>query len=52
LRSVYTQEANEEAERLINSPKFFLDINGNNTRILRNEAVLALYVLTREPSKK
>lgn len=48
LRSVYTQEANMEAERIINSPKYFLDVNGKNIRILRNEAIQTLFALTRE----
>ena len=48
LRSVYTQEANKEAERIINSPAYFLNVSGKNTRVLRNEGVQTLFTLTRD----
>jgi hypothetical protein len=47
LRGAWTQEANIEAERIINDPKYFLDINGVNDRIIRNEAIQTLYALTK-----
>ena len=48
LRSVYSQEANAECERLINSPKYLLNVTGETTRVLRNEGIQTLYTLTRE----
>jgi len=48
LRSVYSQEANLECEKLINSPKYLLDVTGKTTRVLRNEGIQTLYTLTRE----
>lgn len=47
LRGVWTQEANEEAEKIINDPKFLLDENGYNIRTLKNEAIHTLYALTK-----
>lgn len=46
LRAVYTVEANQEAEKLINSKLAFLNQSGSTTRILSNESVQALYTLT------
>jgi len=48
LRSVYTQEANLECEKLINSPKYLLNVTGGTTRVLRNEGIQTLYTLTRD----
>jgi len=48
LRSVYSQEANAECEKLINSSKYLLDVTGKTTRVLRNEGIQTLYTLTRE----
>jgi DNA-directed RNA polymerase beta' subunit len=49
LRPIYSQEANEECERIINSLPYIMNASGNNTRIIRNEGVLTLYTLTRNP---
>lgn len=46
LRGVYTQEANAEAEEIINSKNYLMNVSGGTTRILRNEAIQALYSLT------
>lgn len=46
LRAVFTQEANAEAEELINSKSYYLDNNAKLTRVLKNEAIQALYSLT------
>jgi len=48
LRSVYSNEANAEAEKIINSTSYFLNVSGSNTRVLRNEAVQTLYTLTKD----
>jgi len=48
LRSVYSQEANVECEKLINSSKYLLDVTGKTTRVLRNEGIQTLYTLTRD----
>jgi DNA-directed RNA polymerase beta' subunit len=47
LRGVYTVEANLEAEKLIWEKKNILDQMGRNSRKLGNEAVQAIYTLTR-----
>ena len=47
VRGVFTQEANEEAERMIYSPKNILTIRGDNIRTISNEAIQALYAMTK-----
>ena len=44
---IWTQEANEECERVINSKAFLLSSNGKNMRTTDNEAIQTLYVLTK-----
>lgn len=46
LRAVFSQEANAEAEEIMNSKSYMIDSNGGNTRVLKNEAIQALYSLT------
>ena len=48
VRGVFTKEANEEADRLINSKTMILGQSGQNVRKIGNEAVLSLYTLTKE----
>ena len=48
IRGVYTQEANEEAAKLIREPKNILNITGKNVRIITNEGVQTLYQLTKD----
>jgi DNA-directed RNA polymerase beta' subunit len=48
IRGVFTQEANEEAERLIKSPKNILNITGKNIRKISNEGVQTLFNLTKD----
>ncbi|AST99854.1 hypothetical protein PBI_PBS1_32 [Bacillus phage PBS1] len=48
LRGVFSKEANEEAERLIWEKKNMLDQMGRNSRQIGNEAIQAIYSLTRE----
>lgn len=48
---LWTQEANEECERVMNSKSFFLGPNGSNMRTMDNEGIQTLYVLTKNPIK-
>lgn len=48
LRSVYSKEANEEAEKLLNSKVNLLGQDGKLIRSVGNEAIQALYTLTKE----
>jgi DNA-directed RNA polymerase beta' subunit len=47
LRGVFTMEANQEANKLIWEKKNILDQMGRNSRKIGNEAVQAIYSLTR-----
>ena len=44
---LWSQEANQEAEQIIRSPKNFAESVGKATRKVKNEAVLSLFSLTR-----
>jgi DNA-directed RNA polymerase beta' subunit len=48
IRGVYSQEANIEAEEIINSARNLLDGSGKLIRKIGNEAVLTLYTLTKD----
>jgi len=48
IRSVYTVEANLEAENLINSKLAIMDENGKSSRTPRQEMVQTLYSLTKD----
>ena len=48
IRAVFSQEANLEAERLINSKTMFLNGEGKNNRDLGKESIQALYTLTKD----
>ena len=45
----YTQEANEECEKLMSSKQFFITSNGKSIRHADLEAVQTLYALTKDP---
>ena len=47
VKSVFTQEANEECERIINNKTNILTIEGIGVRGIGNEAVQTLYTMTR-----
>jgi len=47
VRGVFTQEANLEAERIINSPSNILNLIGQNNRPISMEAVQTIYDLTK-----
>lgn len=44
---VFTIEANQEAEDLINDIKHYVSIQGNLVRVLGNETYLTFYNMTR-----
>lgn len=46
LRGVYSQEANAECEEIIASKSYIISSDGSFARVLKNEAILALYSLT------
>ena len=48
IRSVWSPEANDEAEKLILSKTNFLDVQGGLVRNISNEAYATLYALTKE----
>lgn len=48
LIGLYTNDANQEAEKIQMSPLNFVDAQGNFTRGLQREAGLALYMLTKD----
>ena len=47
VKSVFSQEANEEAEKKMKAISNILSVNGNNVRKTTNEAVQTLYMMTR-----
>jgi hypothetical protein len=44
---VYSLEANQEAEEIINSLKHYISIQGNLVRVVENEAFLCMYSMTK-----
>ena len=48
VRTVFTQEANLECERLMKNPTNYLSANGTNIRTTTNEAIQTLYCLTKD----
>ena len=47
IKSVFSQEANAECERIMLSKSNLLNICGNNVRKTSNEGVQTIYMLTR-----
>jgi len=47
LKGIYSQEANQEAERIMRSKSHILNIYGQNMRKTTNEGVQTLYMLTK-----
>lgn len=47
VKAAYSEEANEELKKLINSKALFLDLSGNNIMVSTNEAVQSIYSLTK-----
>ena len=48
IKGVFTQEANLEAEKIMKSPSFIIDVYGKNTRGSTKEALEAAYQITKE----
>ena len=48
VRTVFSQEANAECERMRREPTNYLDANGSNIRKTTNEAIQTLYMLTKD----
>lgn len=47
VKGVYTQEANEEARRIMMSKSHILNTSGSNMRTTTNEAIQTLYMMTK-----
>lgn len=47
VRTVFTQEANLECEKLMKDPTNFFSTNGTNVRTTTNEAIQTLYMITK-----
>jgi DNA-directed RNA polymerase beta' subunit len=54
VKGVFSQEANEEAERIMRAYTNILSVNGNNIRISSIECIETLYCVTQwdNPNKK
>lgn len=48
VKAVFSEEANAEAEKIINSPANIFNIAGGNMRRIENESIQTLYGLTKE----
>lgn len=49
---VFTQEANEECERIMNGKPYFINSQGKNIRKLENEPIQTFFVMTKRPTDK
>lgn len=47
IKGVFTQEANEEAEKILQSKAHILNIYGENMRRTTNEGIQTLYMMTK-----
>lgn len=47
VKMVYTIEANQEAEEILNSVKHYISIQGNLTQVLTNESYLTFFNMTK-----
>ena len=52
VKIVYTQEANEECERVMHSKAFFINASGQNIRYTELEVVQTFYTMTKNPTAK
>jgi len=43
IHGVFSHEANIEADKIINSPKYFTDINGNLVRFIDSKEVISTF---------
>lgn len=51
IKIAYSQEANEEMEKYMNSKAFFINAGGQNIRKIESEAIQTFYTMTKEPLK-
>ena len=49
---LWTQEANEDAEKFMNTPAFFVNYSGAFVRYIELEAMQTFYNMTKEPNSK
>lgn len=49
VKIVFTQEANEECTKVMNSKSYFINAAGQNIRKLENEAIQTFYTMTKDP---
>lgn len=49
VKMLWTQEANDEADRIMNSKNYMLNANGSNVRKIDLDVVQSLYSLTKDP---
>jgi hypothetical protein len=49
IKGIFSQEANEECDRIVRSKANILDINASNVRKSENEAIQTLFTLTKRP---
>lgn len=47
----FSQEANEEVEKLMRTPSYYMTISGGNIRVISHEVIQTFYVLTKDPTK-
>lgn len=49
VKIIFTQEANEECESVINKKSYFINASGSNIRKVGKEALQTFFVLTKDP---
>lgn len=49
VKIIFTQEANEECEQVINKKSYFINSSGSNIRKVGKEAMQTFFVLTKDP---
>lgn len=52
VKILFTQEANDEVEKYINSVSYFINASGDNIRKTSSEVVQTYYSMTKEPTDK
>ena len=51
IKILFTQEANEECETVMNSNSYFINTTGKLIRYVESEAIQTFYVMTKDPDK-
>ena len=52
VKIIWTQEANEECERVMNAKSFFISPSGSNVRSIKFECLQTMYDLTKDPDER